>query len=175
MNKTISGFDDRDADSYELWATLEREHPEYIESLEKDEHALAQIGPSFLGFVSIYKALATIIPPGRAVYDYGCCYAAQAWYFRNHRAYIGVDPSDGPRLSLPNTAYYAQSAEDYLKGVEPYTCRDTFAIVSYVPGHHKAFDEIKRVHRDMFSFYPQSTDWPDRVSLARLKEKCVYG
>ena len=47
--------------------------------------------PDFMGFTHIYKALSEIIDKDKIVIDFGCYLAAQAYYFKDHFRYIGVD------------------------------------------------------------------------------------
>lgn len=156
-NLTRQKEDEHTRNSYELWAALQSEHPEYLAALEADEHAFAEIGPEFLGFVTVYKHLAAIIPVTRTVYDFGCSYAPQAWYFRNHKAYVGVNPALGARLHLPNTRYFDMTAEEYVATQD---CGGNgFAIVNYVPDP-KAAAAVKATFKDMFTYYPRSADLP---------------
>lgn len=150
-------------DSYELHEELLRNHPEYIKVLEADDQA--EYDPSFLGFVNVYKHLAAVIPTGRIVYDFGCCYAAQAWYFRHHAGYVGIEPSSSTQLHTPNATYHHMTAQEYLKMSQEYGSwreekRAGFAIINYVPDH-QATEQVKAEFRDCFSFYPVRGDRHD--------------
>lgn len=115
------------------------------------------IAPEFLGFVGIYERLAEIIPTHWTVVDLGCAYAPQAFFFKEHKAYIGVNL--GPvedRFAAPNTTHYAMPIEEFCK--EHLGCLDqqtTFAICSYVPPWHADNMKIARESfKNVFTYYP---------------------
>lgn len=166
-------IDQRTQDSRDLWDILSTEYPEYIKAVSTG-NAAAEIEPDCIGMVTTYKHLAEIIPLGRNVYDFGCSYAPQAWYFRNHKGYIGINPSNGPRLHTPNSQYVNASAQRFL---EPYISDvwngyipSAFAIVNYVPD--RAVERlVKSVIRDVFTFYPEKGDDPRDEEFHRRLSK----
>lgn len=114
------------------------------------------IAPDFLGFVGIYERLAEIIPTHWTVIDLGCAYAPQAFFFRNHRAYVGVNLRDVERFSTPNSKHYDMSIEDFIaKHAAEYDQNKTFAICSYVPpwgGDNGAM--VRAAFKNVFVYYP---------------------
>lgn len=50
-----------------------------------------ELDRGFLGFLDTYDAVARFVPRSMVVVDFGCYMAAQAYFFKRHRAYIGVD------------------------------------------------------------------------------------
>ena len=119
--------------------------------------AYGDIEPEFLGFVGFYKHLSEMIPRHFAVLDIGCAYAPQAFLFQEHRAYVGVDPSDGPRFSAPNTTHITATAGDYIRrGVFP--SGPIFAICSYVPKWHDEDPRalVRNTFENVFTYYPES-------------------
>jgi hypothetical protein len=144
-----------EAVSLKLFRTLEKKHPEYIEALNSGEYSWADIEPEFMGFVTYYAALASVISTARTIYDFGCAYAPQAWYFRNHAKYVGINPGKHAVLELPNTEYHWMSGQEFLKTFEPH--EDSFAIINYVPDFALA-TLVKSSFRDCFSFYVAGAD-----------------
>lgn len=72
-----------------------------------------EIESDFLCFALPYEAVAKSIPTTVPVIDFGCYMAAQAYFFRNRPAYVGVDCyemyedfSSLRRFSLPNCRHY---------------------------------------------------------------------
>jgi len=55
------------------------------------DQAECDIEPEFLGFITTYYYLSYLIPKHFTIIDFGCAYAPQAYYFINHKKYIGVD------------------------------------------------------------------------------------
>jgi hypothetical protein len=118
----------------------------------------ADIEPEFLGFVGTYYALSKLIPLDWAVYDFGCSYAPQAYFFENHTLYVAVD-FDNPerraeRFSVSNMAFYDMKIEDWLSlysgTVNP---EKSFAICNYV-GHEENKLVMKSVFTNCYTFYP---------------------
>jgi hypothetical protein len=119
------------------------------------------IDPTFVGFIDKYRHLSNIIPRNRIIVDIGCAYAFQAYYFRNHRFYVGIDPTPKEdRLQTPNSIHHELLVRSsaYLMGLD-YGAASTepvFAICSYCPDS-RAVKAMKEVFRDCFSFYPQQS------------------
>lgn len=141
--------------SYKLFKALTEKHPQYIKALNEDEFAWAEMDQTFLGFVDIYRELAKIIPKSRTVIDFGCAYAPQAYYFRNHAKYIGINPTKHAVLYLKNAEYVFTSGQAVL---ESYTAKESdFAIINYVPDFELA-KLVKAKFRDCWSFYVAGAD-----------------
>lgn len=115
------------------------------------------IEPDFLGFLGPYYLLARIVPRSRVIYDVGCAYGFQAWFFRHHRAYVGI--SDSPetqwRFHTANTQHIHARLGEWAGAVDP----DHFAVHSYCPSERDLFH---RKFRDSFTFYPGRTLFPVR-------------
>jgi hypothetical protein len=118
---------------------------------------MCDIDPSFLGFTNIYFALATIIPKHWTVVDLGCAYAPQAFIFRDHKAYVGVDLGiNKERFAAPNAAHYTVPIAEFIRehGASFDQAR-TFAICSYVPPWHDDNMKLAReAFKNVFTFYP---------------------
>ena len=115
---------------------------------------MCDIDGEFLGFVNIYKHLADIIPKDRVIYDMGCAYAPQSYFFKNHRKYIGVDLWEGTRFSTNNTEHFVMSIKDFI---DSHKIDDRhFAICSYVPPWGADNEKLVRDNFEhLFVFYPR--------------------
>lgn len=115
------------------------------------------IDGEFLGFVDIYEHLAEIIPLAYTVIDLGCAYAPQAYYFRGHKKYIGVDIArkDEPRVVFmtDNMEYHDNGIEEFLENYEHVD--KEFAICSYVPNSISNNMTLAKEHfQNVFTYYP---------------------
>ncbi len=111
----------------------------------------------FLGFIEEYWALSKVIPKHFTVVDLGCYAATQAFYFRKHKKYIGVDSSQVHRINPTNSEHYTMSIQNFLnssicKGLKLDT---TFAICNYVPTDSL---DIRKLFKNLFVFYPAGTE-----------------
>jgi len=73
----------------ELWETLHKEYPKQCDRVL--QQPMCDIEPDFLGFIDKYYHLSKIMPLHFTIIDFGCSYAPQAYYFRKHKQYIGID------------------------------------------------------------------------------------
>jgi len=120
-----------------------------------------EIDLDFMGFTEIYEKLAEIIPFQFTVIDIGCSYAAQAFLFKNHKRYIGVDPSNQIRFHTRNTIHYYCSIQELIElhlGLN-IDLDETFAICSYVPDA-AAKDLVRKTFKNLFVFYPSNKSKP---------------
>ncbi|MEK1908148.1 MAG: hypothetical protein AAAB13_20440 [Pseudomonas sp.] len=124
--------------------------------LSQDE---CDIDIEFLGFTSVYLALASIIPKHWTVVDLGCAFAPQAFIFKDHAAYIGVDIGDRVRFTAPNTTHHKMKISDFVsKHVRNLDMDTTFAICSYVPPWHDDNRSLARqTFKNVFTYYPAKT------------------
>ncbi|MCK5613707.1 hypothetical protein KAR91_68215 [Candidatus Pacearchaeota archaeon] len=112
------------------------------------------IEPEFLGFVYIYKNLSEIIPKHFTVVDLGCAYAPQAYYFTEHKKYIGIDIFEGERFETENSEHYVMDIKKFCKWRE-LDENETFAICNYVPPWHADNMALTREYfKNVFTFYP---------------------
>ena len=58
-----------------------------------------ELEEDFLGFLNTYEAVSRFVPTKMVIVDFGCYMAAQAYFFKNHAAYIGVDYFERGKLS----------------------------------------------------------------------------
>ena len=120
------------------------------------------VDPTFVGFIDKYRHLYNIIPRNRVIVEIGCAYAFQDYYFRNHRFYVGIDPTPKEdRFQTPNSIHHELLVQSsaYLMGLNyGVNCTEPlFAICSYCPDN-RAAKAMKEAFRDCFSFYPQQTE-----------------
>ncbi len=127
--------------------------------LEVFSNDQCDIDCTFMGFTEIYDNLAKIIPKHFTIVDLGCAYAPQAFYFRKHKRYIGVNLGEFKRFSFKNTKFWIGKIGEFIES-EDYQKLDldkTFAICSYVPPWHGDNIEITRANfRNVFTYYPSS-------------------
>lgn len=111
------------------------------------------IDPTFLGFLGGYYYLSMIIPLDRIIYDMGCGYGFQSWFFRKHKQYIGVDINLHGRFELANTQYYQLTISDFI--VLDLIESPHFAICNYVPPWGDDNGKlVKHNFQHVFVFYP---------------------
>jgi hypothetical protein len=98
------------------------------------------------------------------VFDLGCAYAPQCYYFRNHKKYIGVDIGDVKRFYTPNAEMHQCSIKDFFKNqdmVQSLDFRQTFGIISYVPAKPYDYFLAKNFLENIFVYYP----YEDQIKL----------
>lgn len=109
-----------------------------------------------MGFTRVYKSLLSIVPKHYTIIDLGCSYAAQCYYFRDYKAYIGVDVEDEERFATENTTHYEMSIQKFIKEVLPelhLNLKECFAICSYV-SDDKATELARRTFPNILVYYP---------------------
>lgn len=124
----------------ELFTLIPREKLDYLFA---HSAAAAELDFTFLGFEDIYRDVLNAIPKDKIIIDLGCGYAAQSYYFRDYKGYVGVDArgNNDSVIHTENSEFYFTSIQVFIKdvlptlGIDP---RDTFAVCSYVP------DEVAR-------------------------------
>lgn len=119
---------------------------------------ICDIAPEFLGFTRVYFALAGIIPKHWTVVDLGCAYAPQAFIFKDHKAYVGVDFTVKEQFAAPNTTLYSMSIGEFIaKHAADFDQKRTFAICSYVPPWGDDNMKLARdAFKNVFTYYPAS-------------------
>ena len=117
---------------------------------------MCDIDGDFLGFTDVYEHLAAIIPSHWTIIDLGCAYAPQAWIFKDHKEYVGVDISDCVKFAALNTKHLTMSIKDFCeKHAKEYDQDETFAICSYVPPWGADNMKISRHYfKNVFTYYP---------------------
>ena len=131
-----------------LFEVLNEKYHDQIKVLEQP---MCDIDGSFLGFVDIYYYLSKIIPKHFTVLDLGCAYASQAYYFRKHKKYIGIDVSIKTRFKFKNTEHKIIDINEELKNWENENTNEVFAICSYVPINTT---KLRETFKNVFTFYP---------------------
>jgi hypothetical protein len=142
--------------SLKLYNDINNKYPVLVDKVFKARYC--DIDPTFLGFVDKYYHLSKIIPKHFTILDLGCAYAFQAWYFRNHKEYIGVDINctGEPILKLPldNMEYHINDIETEIKFWDINKTKEVFAICNYVPLKQEVQQELKSKFANLFIFYP---------------------
>ena len=130
---------------------------EEAERLFKKNYKMkGNIDYDFMGFTRVYKSLLSVVPKHFTIIDLGCCYAAQSYYFKDYKTYIGVDTLEEERFKTDNTIHYRMTIQEFIKMELPMLHLDLkqcFAICSYVPD-----DEATKLARETFPnilvYYP---------------------
>lgn len=130
---------------------------------------MADIDLEFLGFINTYKYLAELISIHWTVIDFGCAYAPQAYYFTDHKRYIGIDGfPDRERFCPPNGTMYGMTAGEWIeKHLQEVDVDESFAICNMVPNWYgEKAGEIVRAHfPNLYVFYPSNKT---RIPLTSL-------
>lgn len=122
---------------------------------------LCDIEPMFLGFVHTYEKLAREIPRDWTVLDLGCAYAAQSWFFRKHKAYVGVDFLEAAaRFQFANGKIITGDIRRFLDLYESGgsgIAAPVFAILNYVPAPADVTRRVERLFPHRYVYYPESS------------------
>ena len=113
------------------------------------EQKMCDIDGTFLGFVDTYYYLSKLIPKSWTIVDFGCAYNPQAYYFLEHRAFIGVDIGIIKRFHFKNTDLYNGTIADYLAQKPP--IEKVFAICNNVPSAEK--EMVRHYYPNCFIYY----------------------
>lgn len=117
-----------------------------------------ELDSSFLGFINVYKGLTKIIPKECIVIDFGCNLAAQSYFFKDFKKYIGVDTVKERRFNPTNCTHYICSIQEFVESeldglFDGKENLDFFAICSYVPDEN-ATELVRKTFKNVFCFYP---------------------
>lgn len=148
-------------------AMNEKELIEYTLSLipkEEKERVFNQeycgIDSSFIGFIETYYYLSKIIPKKYTVYDFGCGYNPQCYFFQEHEKYIAINPLEKDSQEIfqsPNCEVYRNTAGYFIGSLHKPVQRE-FAIVNNVPNWHgeNVAELVKDYFSNLFTFYIDS-------------------
>lgn len=125
---------------------------EVNEKLAQDK---CELDLGFACFEEQYRAVANNVPDDYTIIDFGCYMAAQAYLFKNHEAYIGVDTVDYlERFATENTTHYVMSIQEFIKKELPkYKGKKVYAICNYVPDED-ARDLVTMACENFMVYYP---------------------
>lgn len=110
----------------------------------------------FLGCVDTYYHLSRVIPKDWTVFDFGCGFNAQSYFFREHNHYIAVDSAVREVFQPNNCSVYFMTAQDFMRSILPltdYRPDKAFAIVNYVPDFEVA-EYARNIFKNCYTFYP---------------------
>jgi hypothetical protein len=144
---------------------------------------ICDINREFLGFLGIYERLSQIIPKHWTIVDLGCAYAPQAFLFRDHAKYVGVDlpwknlefypEAKIERFQAPNTVIYEMSIAKFIEQhIGNFSLDTTFAICSYVPPW--GGDNMKcarEAFKNVFTYYPAGGTIPSWLLRGERKPR----
>ena len=115
-----------------------------------------ELDDTFMGFINVYKPLSELIPKSKIVIDFGCYLAAQSYFFKNHKEYIGVDIVDMERFTPHNAKHYVGTIEEFIKEKKNDISDNNllyFAICSYVPDF-KSTELVRQTFKNVCCYYP---------------------
>jgi hypothetical protein len=106
-----------------------------------------------------------MIPQHWTVIDFGCYVAAQAWYFKDHSRYIGVDVNRLKRFRFGNTTHLRMPISEAIPKLK-LDLQETFAICNYVPSPE--VDLVRKTFPNLYVYYPHGGSFP-RLQLRPLQ------
>jgi hypothetical protein len=115
--------------------------------------ASASINCGFMGFVQYYWHLSKMLPKDTIIYDFGCGYNAQSFFFVDFKSYHAIDILADEMFCAPNCTTYKCSASEFLNNyiIE----HDSFAIVNFVPcWEENVIDLVHERFQNCFTYYP---------------------
>lgn len=130
-----------------LSCALAKKYPAMFKEVLEQE--MCDVDGTFLGFVDTYYFLSKTIPQDWTVIDFGCAYNPQAYFFRKHKKFIGVDVGKMKRFSFPNTEIFIGTIAEYLKQKSP--AKKVFAICNNVPSEET--EMVRRYYPNCFVYY----------------------
>lgn len=124
---------------------------------------LCDIDCSFVGFIETYEYLSKLIPKDWTIFDFGCAYNPQCYFFKEHNAYHAIEPDSKcgeceEVFHTENTIIHRCTTKEFLEFRFPKMNLDIkkcFAIVNNVPNWYQE-DSMKLVHeyfRNCYTFY----------------------
>lgn len=132
-------------------------HKKWLKSVLNDNNS--DINPEFLWFSNQYKKLSEFIPSDKVIFDLGCGYGCQAYYFQNHKKYIAVDIHNIKEPPLENFIFYNMKISTFLNKelpkIKEKLNEEPFAICSYVPWlMDDNISLVKSSFQNCFTYYP---------------------
>lgn len=150
---------------YELFTLIPTKKLNY---LFEHSDASAELDFTFFGFEDIYRDVLNSVSKDKTIIDLGCGYAAQSYYFRDYKKYIGVDVGgdNDSVIHTENSEFYFTSIQDFIKNVLPslgIDSKDAFAVCSYVPA-----SAARKLVTETFSYC--RVFYPGSISVWKLPE-----
>lgn len=130
---------------------------EYKEIISQCE---CELDFSFLGFIQVYNSILDFVPKYYTIIDLGCYLAAQSYFFKDYKQYIGVDSCDLIRFSPKNSKHYVKTIQEFINNDLPslnLNLKTTFAICSFVPDDD-AIELARKTFNNILVYYPAEND-----------------
>jgi hypothetical protein len=136
---------------------------EYRRVTRDNYYALAEIMPDCLGFVATYYHLSKVIPEYYTVYDFGCAYNAQSYFFQKHKKYVAIEPYPrdrehpfSPLFCPSNCEIHRCTTGEFLKDSAHLVEGPSFAICNFVPAWYEedSSELVRRHFKNCYTFYP---------------------
>jgi hypothetical protein len=158
MIRDMSGYHD---------VLMEQLHSSH-ESLAEFNHCLTweecEADPTFACFAHVYFAAKIVAPDHWTILDLGCYQGIQARFFKQHKAYIGVDASVPLewRFRQENAKHFLEDGSAWLESHEDaraLNVKTTLAICSYVPDD-KLNEAVRARFPNVLCYYPSGDRMP---------------
>lgn len=124
---------------------------------------MCDIDCEFMGFLEPYWCLSNLIPKDWVVFDFGCSYNAQCYFFDKHKEYHAIEPIDAngqctELFSTENTIIHRCTTGHFFKNIFPTLNVDInkcFAIVNNVPKWYgeDSMKLVKDIFKNCYTFY----------------------
>jgi hypothetical protein len=157
-----------------LFKDIKKDYPDQLELSLQDDCVKCELEPEFMSCgTKIYQTLSEVISLNWTIIDIGCSYAAQAYYFRKHKKYIGIDLNpniicpDIKRINFGSFRFTFENTEHWVKNAMELTEKDfkdfdlseTFAIMNWNPlwADLKIEDRslnIRKIFKNLYIHYP---------------------
>lgn len=132
-----------------LTRALKNEDPKQFEKFEES------MDLEFLGYVDAYFYMSKITPIDRVIYDIGCGWGFQSFFFKDHKKYIGIDEfvKNDRQWQQPNAEYHHCSVKDFLE--KNSISKTHFAICNFIPSFDVDNGKLVRENfKDVYVYYP---------------------
>lgn len=149
-------------ETHKLYKTLQKtKYRDWVNRIL--ENNSSDVDPSFLGFMETYEHLSKIIPTSWVVFDFGCAYGFQSYYFRKHRKFVMINPIDRPEFEVfaPSDwcELHSMTTAEFLgkyKDADFMKTKSKFAICNYVPDWywHSSGKLVRENFDYCYVFYP---------------------
>lgn len=124
---------------------------------------ICDIDCSFLGFIEPYWHLSHLIPRDWTIFDFGCAYNTQCYFFDKHNAYHAIEPLTSmgdckEMFHTDNTIIHRCTTGEFLKFRFPKLDVDInrcFAIVNNVPNWYgeDSMKLVRETFKNCYTFY----------------------
>lgn len=171
LDKKLQGYYIKETDPQYIGHIVETDYHHFVRALISNDEwnrviksdACAEIFCDHLMCdAKAYYTLSRMIPKDATIIDIGCSYNAQSYLFKEHKAYIGVDPIEDfnnwhfEHFVAEGTKFYNMTGQQFIKEVLPTLELDldkVFAICTYVPDW-ECQRLVRETFKNLYVYYP---------------------